>query len=92
MELVDFPEKNVTYAADQSQYRPLPACRFGGPEGRVVFCWSLTWRERLRLLWTGAVWHSVLTFNQPLQPQLLSLDKAALAQPWSEAERAEAKQ
>lgn len=29
----------------------------------------------LAVLWRGTIWHQVLTFNQPLQPQLLSVDK-----------------
>jgi len=32
----------------------------------------LTWRERLRLLWSGRIWHQILTFNQLVQPQQLS--------------------
>lgn len=72
-DLVEFPEQNVIFAKDQPQYRPLPAwCERTGIEGRVVCCWRLTWRDRLRVLFTGTIWHHVLTFNQPLQPQLLS--------------------
>jgi hypothetical protein len=35
----------------------------------------LTWRERLRVLLGGVLWHQVLTFKGPLQPQLISVDK-----------------
>ncbi len=76
MELIEFPEQSVVYAKDQPQYRPLPAyVAPRDPEGRIICCWSLTWRERLKLLFTGRIWHHILTFRQPLQPQLLEVEK-----------------
>lgn len=78
MRLIDFPEQNTVFAKDQPEYKPLPAHRVDGPEGRIICCWSLTWRERLRVLFSGSIWHQVLTFNQPLQPQLLSVAKPAM--------------
>lgn len=76
MKLIEFPEQTVVIAKDQPQYNPLPAHRFDGDtRGRIACCWSLTWKERLRLLWTGRLWHQVLTFNEPLQPQLLTVEK-----------------
>lgn len=81
MDLVEFPEQTLVIAKNQPQYRPLPAYRKPqDPEGRVICCWSLTWRERLRLLFTGRIWHHILTFNGPLQPQLLELDKPEMPQ------------
>lgn len=77
MKLVDFPERNVVYAAKQTPlYLPLPAYR--AFDGRVTCCWGLSWRERLRVLFTGRIWHQVLTFNDPLQPQLLLTNKPDL--------------
>ena len=75
MELIEFPEQNVVYAKDQPEYKPLPAHRIGGADGRIICCWRLTWPERLKLLVTGRIWHHILTFYQPLQPQLLEVDK-----------------
>lgn len=75
MQLIDFPEQNTVFAKDQPQYRPLPAHRFQDAEGRIACCWSLSWRERLRVLVTGRIWHQVLTFDQPMQPQLLTVAK-----------------
>lgn len=75
MDLVKFPEHNVVYAEHQPPYLPLPAYRFDDdPEGRIICCWRLSWRERIRLLFTGRVWHHVLTFNRPLQPQMLDVE------------------
>jgi len=76
MDLIEFPEQTVVIAKDQPPYRPLPAYRQpADPEGRVICCWSLTWRERFKLLFTGKLWHHILTFNGPLQPQLLEVEK-----------------
>lgn len=75
-QLIEFPEQTVIIAKDQPEYRPLPAYRYEGDTyGRIVFCWKLNWRDRLKVLFTGKLWHQVLTFNQPLQPQLLLTDK-----------------
>lgn len=60
----DIPE--VVFAKDQPEYIPLPAWK--GEDGMVVTRWQLTWGERLRVLLTGNLWLSVLTFNKPLQP------------------------
>jgi hypothetical protein len=54
------------FAKDQSEYQTLPA--WVSPEGTVVTRWRMGWRERFRVLLTGDLWLSVLTFNQPLQP------------------------
>lgn len=76
MNLIEFPEQTVVIAKDQPEYLPLPAHRFAGdPQGRIACCWRMTWRERLRVLWTGLVWHEVLTFGGALQPQRLSTEK-----------------
>ena len=70
----EFSEQTVVYAKDQPEYLPLPAHQFHDAQGRIAFCWQLSLRERLKVLLTGRVWHQVLTFNQPLQPQILEVD------------------
>lgn len=70
--LVEFPEQTVVVAKDQPQYRPLPAYRYQrDDQGKINFCWRLSWVDRVKVLFTGRLWHQVMTFNQPLQPQLL---------------------
>jgi hypothetical protein len=82
MNLVEFPEQTIVIAKDQPQYRPMPAHQYAhDAPGRIVCCWQLTWRERLVVLFLGRIWHQVLTFNQALQPQLLMVDKPAMARP-----------
>lgn len=76
MTIIEFPEQTVVYAKDQPEYLPLPAHRFeNDPQGRIIFCWKLSLRERLAVLWRGMIWHQVLTFNEPLQPQAMMTDK-----------------
>ena len=75
MKLIEFPEQTVVIAKDQPEYLPLPAHQFGDREGRIACCWKLTFMERLNVLIHGKIWHQVLTFNDPLQPQMLTTDK-----------------
>lgn len=78
MKLINFKEQNVVFAENQPEYLPLPACQLNDPEKTIVCCWQLSWKEKLQILFTGKIWHSVLTFGQLLQPQLLEIDKPAL--------------
>lgn len=75
MKPTEFKEQNVVFAKDQPQYQPLPALRFDTPEGHVVSCWKLSFRERVKLLITGRMWVSLMTFNKPLTPSFLSVNK-----------------
>ena len=72
MKPIHFDEVTDVLAKDQPQYNPLPICRTRDDQGRVVFCWKLTWRERFRVLFGGVIWHQVLTFGSLLQPQKLT--------------------
>jgi hypothetical protein len=76
MQLTDFPGRTVIIAEHQPEYLPLPA--HVAPDGTVTCCWVLTWRERLRVLLRGRIWHQVLTFGRPLQPQLLYVARPEL--------------
>lgn len=74
MKPTEFPEQNCVYAEGQEEYLSLPAFQHGDPWGQVTSCWQMSWRERLKCLWTGRVYVSLLTFGQPLQPQIISLE------------------
>ena len=76
MKPIKFPEQNCTYAADKPYYQSLPA--YVTKDGVAISCWSLTWRERLYVLFTGKMWFSVHTFNDVLQPQLPSVYKPSM--------------
>jgi len=76
MKPIKFKEANVTFAKDQAEYLPLPAFKPQNSEsGEIVCCWGLTLRERLKIIFTGKVWVHLLTFHNPLQPIMLSVDK-----------------
>lgn len=68
---VELPE--TIYAKDQPEYSPLPV--FKQDDGTVLSRWRLSWRERLRVLFFGDVYLFQLTFNSPLQPVSLQVDK-----------------
>lgn len=78
MEAVEFKEQNVVFAKDQPEYRPLPAFKADTPQGEVISCYKLSWRERLQVLITGRLWVSLLSFNKPLTPQFLSVYKSEM--------------
>jgi hypothetical protein len=81
MKPISFAERTVVIAENQKEYLPYPAYRFkGDPQGRIASCWSLTWRERFKVLFSGVIWQEVLTFKQPLQPQKLSAYKPDMPQ------------
>lgn len=63
---VEFQQQNVVYAANQPEYNPLPVHKTD--EGVVTSCWSMSLFQRIKFLFTGKVYLSVWTFNQPLQP------------------------
>lgn len=73
MKLIEFPEQTTVYAKDQPQYLPLPC--YKRDDGVIYCCWQVSFLERIKILLTGKVWHSIMTFNKPLQPQLLMADK-----------------
>lgn len=76
---VKFAECNTEFARDQAQYRVLYGhMNYADPAGKATFCWRLSFRQRLRVLLTGVVWHQVMTFKAPLQPQLLLTYKPTL--------------
>lgn len=71
MKPIEFKDQTCIYAKDQPQYMPLPVHK--SKDGNVTSCWSLTWKERMHLLFTGKVWITLMTFNKPLQPQMLQV-------------------
>ncbi len=75
MKPIKFPESNVIFAENQPQYTPLPALRYNTPSGEVVSCYSLTFKERIRILFGGKIWMSLMMFGQPLTPSYLTTIK-----------------
>lgn len=73
MNLIDFPEAHIVIAENQPEYLPMPAYEWDGRT--ITCCWNLSFYERLRVLFTGRIWHSVWTFGKSLQPQQLQVTK-----------------
>jgi hypothetical protein len=63
--------RKVVYAKDQPEYLPLPA--LVTREGLVTSCWELNDYERKVIAEGGCISLSLLTFNQPLQPIILTV-------------------
>lgn len=80
MKPVKFKESNAVYAKDQKEYLPLPAFKYDTKEGEVVSCWNLSLMERLRVLFTGRLWVSLMTFNKPLTPSFFTTKKSDVLQ------------
>jgi len=76
MKPIKFPEQNIVYAENQPEYLPLPAFKNDSAQGEVISCWQLDWKERLRILWSGKLWVSLMSFNKPLTPSFFSTKKA----------------
>jgi hypothetical protein len=72
MKLIEFPEQTVVIAKDQPEYLPMPA-HYNKEAGIVTCLWKLTLRERIKLLFTGKLWHQISTFGMALQPQRLEV-------------------
>jgi hypothetical protein len=75
MKPIEFKGSNVTFAKNQPEYLPLPAHKVGDDKGTVIFCESLSIRERIKILFTGKLWCSLLTFGAPLTPSFFTVDK-----------------
>lgn len=76
MKPIEFEEINVVYGEKQPEYIPLPAHK--AKDGTVWTCWELSPEELKQIQETGVIWLSMLTFNQPLQPILLQVEKPKL--------------
>ena len=76
MKPIEFKEQNIVFAKDQPKYIPLPGYKYKNPEGDFVFCMGLSFKERIRVLFTGKIWVCLLTFNKPLTPSRFSTKKS----------------
>lgn len=76
MKAIKFKEQNCTFAENQPEYLSLPAFKVKEPEGRVIFCMKLNFIEKLRIIFTGKIWCSLMTFNKPLTPSHFTTKKS----------------
>lgn len=61
----------VVFAKDQPQYNPLPSLRT--PDGRVVSRWKLEPNDLLLIQNGVDIYLTLHTFNEPLQPIMLTV-------------------
>jgi hypothetical protein len=75
MKPVEFEHQNIVFAKDQPEYQPLPALRIDSPQGEVISCWKMSFKERIKVLFFGRVWISLMSFNKPLTPSYMSVNR-----------------
>lgn len=75
MKPTKFKHSNVEFAKGQDEYQTLPALKIDSPEGHVISCWKMSIKERLKILITGKMWMSLMSFNKPLTPSYLSVNR-----------------
>jgi hypothetical protein len=68
---IEFPEQTIVWAKNQPPYLPLPAYT---DDTQTISCWSLTWGERLAVLFKGRLWLRQMNFGAALQPQSPSVE------------------
>ena len=75
MKPIEFKHQNIVFAKDQPEYQPLPALKLDSENGEVISCWKLSFKERIRIIFTGKLWLSLMTFNKPLTPHFLAVNR-----------------
>jgi hypothetical protein len=74
-----FEGANIVFGEGQPEYQPLPALKIPNDHtGMVVTCWQLSEEEMEEVKRTGKIFLSQFTFNDPLQPVLMSPDLSIL--------------
>ena len=76
MKPTKFEEQNCVFAENQPEYKQLPAHKT--EDGIVVSCWEPTEEEILTLIDTRKIYLSQFTFNSPLQPVFMAINKAEI--------------
>ena len=66
MKPIEFKQMNITFQKPHGftdvQCGPLPALRH---DNGIISCWKMSWRERIKVLFTGVIWFDVISYNQP---------------------------
>jgi hypothetical protein len=75
MKPIEFKHQNVVFAKNQPEYMPLPALKLDTPQAEVISCWKMSFRERIKVLFTGCIWVSLMSFNKPLTPSYISVNR-----------------
>lgn len=65
MKPISFREQNTTFVPPEGMEERCGSMPAFLGEGQVISCWKLTVWERLKLLFTGRLWFSVIGNAQP---------------------------
>lgn len=72
---IKFKHCNIEAGKGQEEYNVLPALKLDTDYGEVISCWKMTFWERLKVLITGKIWMVLLTFNKPITPSKLVVNR-----------------
>ena len=72
MHPIEFKGQNAVFGKDQPEYLPLPALLTS--DGIVLTCWKFSFKERLKVLFSGRLFLQVVTNGTPLQPLLPTVE------------------
>jgi len=75
MKAIEFEEQNVIIAENQDEYQNLPAVKIDDKYKTMITCMGLSIKERIKLLFTGKIWVSELTFGKAITPRYMSVNK-----------------
>ena len=73
MKPIKTKDTNIVIAENQPEYLPLPA--HISSDGIVTTCWKFNLKDRIKALFLGHIYLSILTFGKPLQPVKLTMEK-----------------
>lgn len=68
MKAIEFEQQSIVVAKNQPEYEPLPMKISVHSDGLAACCYKLTFRERIKLLFTGKLWIETLTFHRGITP------------------------
>ena len=75
MKPIEFKDQTTVFAENQPEYGNLPALKIDSSQGEVISCWKMTLTERIKVLFTGKVWLNLMSFNKPLTPSFMSVNR-----------------
>lgn len=75
MKPINFDGANIILGKEQNEYLDLPAHKGEAPLFPITSCWELSDAEIKTIKKTKKIYLRVYTFNKPLQPQLLTVNK-----------------
>lgn len=68
-----FPGQNIVMGEGQPEYLPVPAER--NAAGDTLMCFALDDADLATIMRTGRIWIMLKTFNTPMQPILVSVER-----------------